>query len=72
MLSRIQRTPRPGCLTWAVLAVVLLVLAVASAWALAAVAFAFLAGGVIHARDHRDAPFGGWSGPRAAAPLVRR
>ncbi|GAA2749612.1 hypothetical protein [Amnibacterium kyonggiense] len=51
------------------LTVVLIVLAVASAWALLAVLFAFLAGGVIHARDHRDAPYGGFSGPRPITPL---
>ena len=50
------------------LTVVLIVLAVASVWALVAVSFAFLAGGVIHARDHRDAPYGGFSRPR---PVVR-
>ena len=50
------------------LTVVLIVLAIASVWALVAVSFAFLAGGVIHARDHRDAPYGGFSRPR---PVVR-
>jgi hypothetical protein len=50
------------------LTVVLIILAAAGVWMLAAVSFAFLAGGVIHARDHRDAPYGGFSGPR---PLVR-
>ena len=60
---------RWNCLTFCMLIVVLLVLAVAGVWALAAVAFAFLAGGVIHARDHRDAPYGGFSTP---APLALR
>lgn len=50
------------------LTVVLIVLAIASTWTLVAVLFAFLAGGVIHARDHRDAPYGGSSGPRPIAP----
>ena len=49
------------------LTVVLVVLAVAGVWALVAVSFAFLAGGVIHARDHRDAPYGGFSA-RARRP----
>ena len=48
------------------LTVVLVVLGIAGAWALAAVAVAFLAGGVIHARDHEDAPYGGFRRPRAA------
>lgn len=41
--------------------VALVVLLIAGVWALAALGFAFLAGGVIHARDHRDAPYGGVS-----------
>ena len=45
--------------------VLLVVLGIAGVWALAAVAVAFLAGGVIHARDHRDAPYGGFRRPRA-------
>jgi hypothetical protein len=49
------------------LTVVLIVLAVASVWALVAVLIAFLAGGVIHARDHRDAPYGGFSRPHPQA-----
>jgi hypothetical protein len=48
-----------------VFTVVLVILAVLGVWALAAVAVAFLAGGVIHARDHEDAPYGGFSRPRA-------
>ncbi len=52
------------------LTVVLVVLAVAGVWALVAVSFAFLAGGVIHARDHRDAPYGGFPGPRPIARLA--
>lgn len=49
--------------------VLLVVLAIAGVWALAALAVAFLAGGVIHARDHRDAPYGGFAGARPAARL---
>jgi hypothetical protein len=52
------------------LSVIVVVLAVASAWAIAAVAVAFLAGGVIHARDHRDAPYGGLTRQRPAAQLA--
>lgn len=48
--------------------VLLVVLAVAGIWALAAVAVAFLAGGVIHARDHEDRPYGGLGRPRAVTP----
>lgn len=48
-----------------VLTVVLVIVAIAGAWGVLAVAFALLAGGVIHARDHQDAPFGGFVGPRA-------
>jgi hypothetical protein len=59
-----------------VLTVVLVLLAIVGVWALTAVAFAFLAGGVIHARDHRDAPYGGFNRPRPvaqlAAPRARR
>lgn len=50
------------------LTVALVVLAVIGAWLLASVSIALVAGGVIHARDHRDAPFGGFRSP--AAPLV--
>jgi hypothetical protein len=45
--------------------VLLVVLGIAAFWALAAVAVAFLAGGVIHARDHEDAPYGGFRRPTA-------
>lgn len=48
--------------------VLLVVLGIAAVWALAAVAVAFLAGGVIHARDHEDAPYGGFRRPRAVVP----
>ncbi|WP_375388520.1 hypothetical protein [uncultured Amnibacterium sp.] len=56
--------------------VVLVIVAVAGVWGVLAVAFALLAGGIIHARDHQDAPYGGFarprsSEPRVAAPLVR-
>lgn len=44
--------------------VLLVVVGVAAVWALVAVAVAFLAGGVIHARDHQDAPYGGIPRPR--------
>lgn len=44
---------------WAVLTVVLVIAVVAGAWGVLAVAFALLAGGIIHARDHRDMPYGG-------------
>jgi hypothetical protein len=50
--------------------VLLVVLAIAGVWALAAVAFAFLAGGVIHARDHRDAPYGGFARPRPVSRMA--
>jgi hypothetical protein len=53
------------------LTVLLIVLAVASAWALVAVSFACLTGGVIHARDHRDAPYGGFSRPVARLATTR-
>lgn len=52
------------------LTVVLVLIAVVGVWALAAVAMAFLAGGVIHARDHRDLPFGGAQGPHAVVSLA--
>ncbi|MBW4042247.1 MAG: hypothetical protein HIU86_08990 [Acidobacteria bacterium] len=52
------------------LTVILIVLAVAGVWTLAAVSVAFLAGSVIHARDHRDAPYGGFSRPRPVLPLT--
>jgi hypothetical protein len=52
----------------AVLLAVVVLAAVLGAWALVAVAFALLAGGVIHARDHQDAPYGGFPGP---APVAR-
>lgn len=52
------------------LTVLLVVLAVFGVWAFAAVAVAFLAGGVIHARDHRDAPYGGFARPRAVNPMA--
>ena len=48
--------------------VVLVVLAVAGVWAIAAVAVALLAGGVIHARDHEDAPYGGFARSRVTTP----
>ena len=48
--------------------VALVVLGVAGLWAFAAVAIALLAGGVIHARDHEDAPYGGFRRPRAVGP----
>jgi hypothetical protein len=51
--------------------VLLIVLAVASVWALVAVSFACLTGGVIHARDHRDAPYGGFSRPVARLATTR-
>ena len=60
--------PRREWVDVPVLTVVLVVLAIAGAWAFAAVAFAFVTGGVIHARDHRDAPYGGF-GPRPVARL---
>jgi hypothetical protein len=50
-----------------VFTVALVVLGIAAVWALAAVAVAFLAGGVIHARDHEDAPYGGFGMQRATA-----
>lgn len=53
------------------LTILLIVLAAAGVWIVAAVAFALLAGGVIHARDHRDAPYGGFSAPRRVT-VVRR
>jgi Kef-type K+ transport system membrane component KefB len=37
------------------LTAVLVILAVVAAWGVAAVAFAFLAGSIIHERDHHDA-----------------
>lgn len=43
------------------LIVVLITVAVVGAWCVASAALAVLAGGVIHARDHRDVP--------SAAPL---
>ena len=52
-----------------VLTVVLVILAVAGVWAIGAFAFALLTGGVIHARDHRDAPYGGFGAPRPVVPL---
>ena len=63
--------PRREWVDVPVLTVVLVVLAIAGVWALAALAFAFLAGGVIHARDHQDAPYGGFSGPRPVATMTR-
>ena len=51
-----------------VLVAVLIIAAVLGAWAVVAVAFALLAGGVIHARDHEDAPYGGFPRP---APIAR-
>jgi hypothetical protein len=48
--------------------VLLVVLGIVAVWALAAVAVAFLAGGVIHARDHEDAPYGGFRSPRTITP----
>ena len=48
--------------------VALVVLGIAGLWALAAVAIALLAGGVIHARDHEDTPYGGFRRPRAMTP----
>lgn len=48
--------------------VLLVVLGIAGVWALAAVLVAFLAGGVIHARDHEDAPYGGFRRPPSATP----
>ena len=41
------------------LTVVLVIAVVAGAWGVLAVAFALLAGGIIHARDHQDMPYGG-------------
>jgi Kef-type K+ transport system membrane component KefB len=53
-----------------VIIVVLVALAIAGAWALSAVLVALLAGGVIHARDHRDTPYGGFVDARAAAQMA--
>lgn len=50
--------------TFLVFNVALAFIVVALVWSGAAVAFALLAGGIIHARDHRDTPYGGFSGPR--------
>ena len=62
-------------MTGRMLTVVLIVLAVAGVWGLVAVLFAFLAGGVIRTRDHRDAPYGGSSRsrprPAQTRPVVR-
>ena len=50
--------------------VALVVLGIAAVWALAAVAVALLAGGVIHARDPEDAPYGGFGRQRATSPAA--
>ncbi|MGT2425231.1 hypothetical protein [Amnibacterium kyonggiense] len=50
------------------LAVALIVLATAGAWALAAVGFALLTGGMIKIRDRRDVRCGG---VRVARPVAR-
>lgn len=51
-----------------VLTAVLVIVAVAGVWGALAIAFALLAGGVIHARDHQDAPYGGFARPQAVEP----
>ena len=51
-----------------VLLAVLIIVGVLGAWGVVAVAFALLAGGIIHTRDHLDAPYGGSSRP---APVAR-
>lgn len=61
---------RRGCLTGCMLTVVLIVLAVAGVWALVSISVAFLAGGMIHARDHVDVP-GALSRPVASLASAR-
>ena len=46
--------------------IVAIVLAIAGVWGVVAIAFALLAGGIIHARDHEDTPYGGLSVPLVA------
>lgn len=55
------------------LSVVALVIAIAGVWGVVAVGFALLAGGIIHARDHQDTPYGGFSKPlrTSVAPQTR-
>jgi hypothetical protein len=48
------------------LTAVLVILAVVGAWGVVAIAFAFLAGGIIHERDHHDIA----RGSRGRATLV--
>jgi hypothetical protein len=65
-----EEMPREAWVDRPVLTVVLLILAIAGVWGAVAVAFALLAGGIIHARDHRDAPYGGFRRPRPGGRVV--
>lgn len=49
-----------------VFSVVAVVLAIVGVWGVVAIAFALLAGGIIHARDHEDTPYGGLPVPLPA------
>jgi hypothetical protein len=65
-----ERMPRKAWVDDPVLTVVLVIVAVAGVWGAVAMAFALLAGGVIHARDHQDAPYGGFQTAAPVAPLA--
>lgn len=67
---RIRRMPRKSWVDEPVLTVVLVIVAIAGVWGAVAIAFALLAGGVIHARDHQDAPYGGFQAAGPVAPLT--
>lgn len=55
----IQTTPSRRWVTGPMLSVAALVLAIVGVWGVVAILFALLAGGIIHARDHQEAPYGG-------------
>ena len=65
-----RQMPRKTWVDVHVLTVVLVIVAIAGVWGAVAIAFALLAGGVIHARDHQDAPYGGFQAAGPVAPLA--
>lgn len=58
-------------MTGVMFSIVAIVLAIVGVWGVVAIAFALLAGGIIHARDHEDIPYGGLPALPATAAGAR-